>query len=430
MQTNKFLVVAAIAWGVAAPICSFSQTWMQTSAPSNYWVSIAISADGTKLAAAAGSFNVPAVRNGFFSYSVGPIYVSADGGTTWTPTSAPVTNWLSIASSADGTRLIALSYNPNNGHDLIYVSTNSGSTWTQQTSPWGQTSYFAAASATGKFFVDSDQFVFTCTNGSGVWQTDWSPQGSPRLLAVSADGSRLAGSFPVLGNSLMTISNPPDNATWSWTQQTNSPQGPWSAITSSADGSVLIGAMNGGDYSSNPSPIYLSTNFGVNWMLTGAPSNDVPWGSVACSADGHKLLAAFLKPFGSPDSPVFVSTNGGLSWITNSLPGAMRVESVPFISSMAMSSDGGMMAATIDGGGIWLARSTEPPRLETWSSSNNLTLSWVIPSTNFVLQQNFDLTTTDWSNVTNTPVLNLTNLQNQVTLPAPGGNAFFRLNTP
>jgi hypothetical protein len=32
--------------------------------------------------------------------------------------------------------------------------------------------------------------------------------------------------------------------------------------------------------------------------------------------------------------------------------------------------------------------------------------------------------------VTNPPVLNLTNLQNQVTLPLSGGSGFYRLKTP
>ena len=40
-------------------------------------------------------------------------------------------------------------------------------------------------------------------------------------------------------------------------------------------------------------------------------------------------------------------------------------------------------------------------------------LSWVVPSTKYVLQQSFDLIS--WTTVTNTPVLNLTNLQNEVT---------------
>ena len=35
-----------------------------------------------------------------------------------------------------------------------------------------------------------------------------------------------------------------------------------------------------------------------------------------------------------------------------------------------------------------------------------------------------------WTNLTNQPVLNLTNLQNEVVLVPPGSNIFYRLKTP
>ena len=60
--------------------------------------------------------------------------------------------------------------------------------------------------------------------------------------------------------------------------------------------------------------------------------------------------------------------------------------------------------------------------------NGNLTLSWTVPSTNFVMQQSSDLGS--WADMTNKPVLNLTNLQNEVTFPLTGSNAFYRLKTP
>jgi hypothetical protein len=58
------------------------------------------------------------------------------------------------------------------------------------------------------------------------------------------------------------------------------------------------------------------------------------------------------------------------------------------------------------------------------SASDNV-ISWIIPSVDFTLQQSPDLSS--WTDMTNLPVLSLTNLQNQVALPASGGNSFFRL---
>jgi hypothetical protein len=37
----------------------------------------------------------------------GVIYISVDGGTNWTPTAGPNTNWSCVTSSADGGRLVA-----------------------------------------------------------------------------------------------------------------------------------------------------------------------------------------------------------------------------------------------------------------------------------------------------------------------------------
>jgi hypothetical protein len=59
----------------------------------------------------------------------------------------------------------------------------------------------------------------------------------------------------------------------------------------------------------------------------------------------------------------------------------------------------------------------------------NFVVSWAVPSTNFVLQQNTDLTTSDWLTMPNTPVLNVTNLQYEIGLLPTNGAAYYRLTT-
>jgi hypothetical protein len=70
------------------------------------------------------------------------------------------------------------------------------------------------------------------------------------------------------------------------------------------------------------------------------------------------------------------------------------------------------------------------PGLNIAPANTNLAVSWIVPSTNFRLQQNLDLTTTNWMDVTNAPVLNLTNLHNEVILSPAGSSGFYRLKTP
>ena len=185
-----------------------------------------------------------------------------------------------------------------------------------------------------------------------------------------------------------------------------------SAIAASSDASKLIAArlnINGGTGS-----IYTSTNSGTTWL-----SNNVAiskWFSVASSADGTTLTAVV---FGGR---IYGSTNSGANWNQMS-------SSIQNWQTVASSADGNKLEAGISFGSIWTSQTTPAPTLNL-TPTNGLQLSWLIPSTNFVLQQNSDLTVTSWSDVTNVPVLNLTTLQNQVTLPRPAGNSFFRLKTP
>jgi hypothetical protein len=72
--------------------------------------------------------------------------------------------------------------------------------------------------------------------------------------------------------------------------------------------------------------------------------------------------------------------------------------------------------------------SLPPAALGLAPSGTNLLLSWASPPGGFVLQQNSDLTTTNWLTATNTPTI--TNGQNQVIFSPFTGNEFYRLEYP
>jgi hypothetical protein len=67
------------------------------------------------------------------------------------------------------------------------------------------------------------------------------------------------------------------------------------------------------------------------------------------------------------------------------------------------------------------ARCNQPSSIICVMGPDNV-ISWIIPSLDFTLQQSPDLSS--WTDVTNEPALNLTNLQNQVVLPSADGNSF------
>ena len=247
--------------------------------------------------------------------------------------------------------------------------------------------------------------VYTSTNAGAIWtQATNAPIAIWHAVASSSDGSKLVA---VQWGNIFTSTN----SGGLWQQASNAPSLFWVSVASSADGNKLVAAANNAN--SGSGPIYTSTNSGMNWMLSSAPNKI--WYSVASSADGNKLAAV------ARTGQIYTSTDAGANWVSNSAPAFSWY-------SVASSADGNKLLAAVNNGGIWTLQTTPSPRLNLSLMSSNLALSWVLPSTNIVLQQSADLLS--WADVTNPPVLNLTNVQNEVTLPSSGGGGFYRLKTP
>jgi hypothetical protein len=404
MKPVKILLLVAAVW--CGWNSALAQTWTQTSAPTNTWRTLASSADGTKVVAASAA-----------------IFTSMNSGISWLMTSAPsnVGGWFSVASSADGTKLVAAAIG------LIYTSVDSGVTWVSNSVSTNEDWSSVASSSDGNKLAAvssghvSDLLfggIYTSTNSGTTWTQQTNAPSKVWVCVVSsADGNKLVA---INGqNSIYTSTN--SGITWT---QTGTPPvfwysgAPCQIMASSEDGTRLVLGFLG--ISSGLSPIYISTNSGTTWTQTSAPSNY--WTSVASSADGSKLMAA--AGFYTPTGPILTSTNFGVTWTTNNVP-------FQNWAAVTMSADGNkLVGATGDypSGPIYTSYSAPAPQLNITPSSSNLALSWTVPSTNFVMQQSSDLFV--WKDLTNTPVLNLTNLQNEVVLPSPGGNAFYRLKTP
>lgn len=119
---------------------------------------------------------------------------------------------------------------------------------------------------------------------------------------------------------------------------------------------------------------------------------------------------------------IYTSTDSGTTWVSNNVP-------VGSWSAVACSADGTKLVAVVDGGGIWTAQVTPAPLLSIAQLGTNVVLSWTVPSADFTLQENANLTTTNWTNVTKAPSLNLTTLQNQIIASALAGGRFYRLRS-
>ena len=127
------LVAASEGGGIYTSVDS-GATWTQTGT-AQAWTSVASSADGTKLVA---GFTLPTRTSSGYLPAGGYLCTSADSGAAWTQT-GPDVGWMSVASSADGSKLVAAgagAFTDPDGisgysDDYLYMSTDSGVTWNQ-----------------------------------------------------------------------------------------------------------------------------------------------------------------------------------------------------------------------------------------------------------------------------------------------------------
>ena len=209
--------------GVGTGGCTVATPWTPRDS-SRGWVSVASSADGTKLVAV--------------DSSPGQIYTSTDSGVTWTPRDNN-RYWQSVASSADGTKLVAVE-----GGGQIYTSTDSGATWTPRDSSRMWWAVASSADGTKLVAVVQGGQIYTSTDSG----TNWTPRDSSRIwisVASSADGTKLVA--VVNGGQIYTSTD--SGATWTPRDSSRS----WYSVVSSADGTKLVAVVNGGQiYTSTP----------------------------------------------------------------------------------------------------------------------------------------------------------------------------------
>jgi photosystem II stability/assembly factor-like uncharacterized protein len=382
-----------------------AQTWTkQSNSPASYWNCIASSADGSKLIAA--SFN-------------GPIYTSPDSGITWVESSnAPGSEWIAAVSSADGVKLAALNTGNSVLYDntLLYTSTDSGTTWTSiNTTSVALNCMALSADGTTLIAGDWNDFgvpslIYSSTNFGITWVTNSAPSEYWTSIASSADGTKFVAGCVNPNDTGAVFLSPDSGMTWN---ETDLPFANWQSVASSADGSKLVAAASGG-------LVYTSTNSGATWMTNSMPVTF--WISVTVSADGSRFVAA--NTYGSLNNAgiIYASTDYGLSWMSNDVPSNVSWQAI------ASAADGNRLAVATFNNSIYTFYSRPQPTLNLKPLPPNLIISWVVPATNLVLQQSADLIS--WANMTNKPMLNLTNLQNQISLSPANGIGFYRLLTP
>jgi photosystem II stability/assembly factor-like uncharacterized protein len=273
------------------------------------WTDIACSADGRVL--------VAAVSGG----GNNPLYVSTNFGLNFIvplPTTTPLRNWRTVASSEDGSRWVA-------GTDAgtLFVSPDFGQVWNSKgPSARNWTGVAVSADGSNMVAVASNSQIYTSVDSGDNWFAR--ANGGTRnwtCVAASSDGRYVyAGAS---GDRLYFSSSFGTN----WVALPPSPAA-WTSVACSTNGQRVIAAVPGVN-------LITSTGWGTNFVSRTGPGAR-QWTAVACSADGLKLLAAHA-------GGLYVSIDGGENW-NHRFTGN--------VTSVAASADARRLSLTVSGGRI------------------------------------------------------------------------------
>ncbi|HYF17804.1 MAG TPA: sialidase family protein [Ramlibacter sp.] len=228
----------------------------------------------------------------------GTVHISRDSGATWTASSLPNANWISVDMTPDGQRMVAVAF-----EGAMYQSTNGGTTWTR---------------------------IDNAFNAAGNLQYE--------SVTISQDGQRIVAA--VMNGRIFTSTN--SGAAFTPATGSVTANNAWRAVDSSANGMVVVAASQNGE-------LHLSTDGGLTFaalpVAVGATQVFDGWYRVALSDDGQTIVAAANPNFAGPSSGLYVSRNRGTTWTRGS------TVSGPY-TTVDTSANGDVIVATLSSGQI------------------------------------------------------------------------------
>jgi hypothetical protein len=250
------------------------------------------------------------------------VYTSTDSGTTWLQhSSVPITNWVGIASSSDGNKIILSSYGASG-----YLYTSSPITSNMYLDIGQVYQLYSSGTQQAQNIIIPRNTITTYAGTSWTIQLEITSQ-LPKSIACSGDGIKVAACCNNSGYIYTST-----NSGITWLQRTNAGARNWISIASSSDGKNLVAVVNGGY-------VYTSTDSGNTWTEN-TNMGSLNWYMVKSSNDGKKLCG--LVVIGS-FKYIYTSTNSGVNWIQQTT-GIENSGGQPF-TSIASSSDGNTIIA-------------------------------------------------------------------------------------
>ncbi len=258
-----------LAWGGGQPFKSrnLGGAWEPMTFPSRR-TALTISADGARWFAG--------------TYGEG-IYVSEDAGVNWRKTGSPYTSsnaWTQIATSANGMKLLASQVSDASIGGALFTSQDAGTNWMRTSAPANKSWNTLASSADGSKLIALSDSIYSSQDSGATWVLSDAPTNYTwSALFCSADGSR-AIACGLGGGDRGVYSSTDTGRTWFQISDLSFAQ-----FAGSADGATLLALA---DYQGSFGPVYVSKDWGTNWAST--PFQLREW--VGASADGQTLLTA------------------------------------------------------------------------------------------------------------------------------------------
>ncbi len=312
--------------------------------------------------------------NGQYVFCGGALYLSTDFGANWFASMSG--NITGVAISSDGSIVFAASPGTgygNNNDGYIYKSTDSGSSWNVTGAPAGSWYHLASSADTSKLAAISASSLYYSSDSGDSWA---GRSGAWNNLAMSGDGSKLVASKASSGSGGILYASTDGGSSWSLTSPPSSEGIGTRALASSADGVNLVAAetwyVYGYDWMGNwgvqglKGGIYVSHDSGVTWIQKRKEYGE-RYNNVASSADGTTLSAI------SDPNTLWISTDSGENWTSSSGPGTGtygRLSSSSDGSTLFYSTN--VLSKTSNQGGTW---SDITPSSWTGGSASNVAVS-------------------------------------------------------
>jgi len=260
----------------------------------------------------------------------GGVFLSTDNGASWSAVSGGLMNKYVYSLAVSGTNVFA---GTGGG---IFISTNNGTNWSRANSGLFNATVQSIAASGTNLFIAAGPAVYFSTNNGKTWTNTSVLDAEVRALALS-------GTNVFAGTWLKGVFRSTDNGA------------SWSASNVGLTGKLVSAlAVNGANLfaATQDSGVFLSTNNGGNWT----PINN-GLTSALVTAFGISGTSVFA---GTSSGGVFLSTNNGTSWtavntgLTDTYVNALAVSGMNLFagtqSGVFLSTDNGTSWTTLNSG--------------------------------------------------------------------------------